>query len=159
MRQNKMRAIDDTQDESFASMIVATPAATSPHGWVRGPRAMANQIDMLSIPVCHLGTFFGSFASLNLRRLRMAMITSATPMAIFTASAAKDGAVLGFGGLLPVTTRVNAMTRASDTSQPKMNAAPFRTPFLDARTRMNAVSGIGSREIARPISRRLKTMT
>jgi hypothetical protein len=67
-----------------------------------------------------------------------------TPAATSPASAASEGAVLGFGGLLPVTSTVNASTIASDSSQPKMNAAPFLTPPFDARTRMNAVSGIGS---------------
>jgi hypothetical protein len=41
-------------------------------------------------------------------------------------------------GLLPVTSTVNAITIASDNSQPKINAAPFCTPPLDARIRMNA---------------------
>ena len=49
-------------------------------------------------------------------------------MTILTASAARDGAVLVLGGLLPVTSTVKAMTIASDTSQPKMKAAPFLTP-------------------------------
>ena len=66
--------------------------------------------------------------------------------------------MLDFGGLLPVAVRVTAITTASDNSQPKMKAAPLRTPFFDARTRMKAVSGIGSRVMARPVNRRLKTM-
>ena len=78
-------------------------------------------------------------------------------MASLAASAASEGAVLGFGGLLPVTSTVNAITIASDTSQPKMNAAPFRTPPSDARIRMNAVSGIGSSVIAKPMRTRLRT--
>ena len=78
-------------------------------------------------------------------------------MASLAASAASEGAVLGFGGLLPVTSTVNAITMASDTSQPKMNAAPFRTPPFDARIRMNAVSGIGSSVIAKPMRTRLRT--
>ena len=53
-------------------------------------------------------------------------------MAIFTARAASDGAVLGLGGLFPVTSTVPATTMASEASQPKMNAAPLRTPPLDA---------------------------
>ena len=86
------------------------------------------------------------------------MTSSATPMASLAASAASEGAVLGFGGLLPVTSTVNAITIASDRSQPKMNAAPFRTPPLDARTRMNAVSGIGSSVIAKPMRMRFRTI-
>ena len=72
-------------------------------------------------------------------------------MAIFTASAASDGAVLGLGGLPPVRATVATTTMASDTNHPKMNAAPFLTPPLDASTRMKAVRGIGSRVMARPM--------
>jgi hypothetical protein len=82
------------------------------------------------------------------------MTSNATPMAIFTASAASDGAVLGLGGLLPVTRIVPATTMASERSHPKMKAAPLRTPPLDARTRRNAVSGIGSRVMTKPMSNR-----
>ena len=35
---------------------------------------------------------------------------------------------------------VNAITMASDTSQPKMNPAPFLTPPTDARIKMKAVA-------------------
>jgi hypothetical protein len=77
-------------------------------------------------------------------------------MASLAARAASEGAVLGFGGLLSVTSTVNAITIARDKSQPKMNAAPFLTPPLDARTRMNAVSGIGSSVIAKPTRTRLR---
>ena len=80
-------------------------------------------------------------------------------MRILAARAASDGAVLGLGGLFPVTTTVTAITTASDASHPKMNPAPFLTPFLDASTRMNAVNGIGSRLIASPMRRRLRTST
>jgi hypothetical protein len=38
-----------------------------------------------------------------------------------------------------------------------MNPAPFLTPPFDARIRMNAVSGIGSSVIAKPMSTRLRT--
>ena len=48
--------------------------------------------------------------------------------------------MLGLGGLLPVTSTVNAITMASDTSQPKMNPAPFLTPPTDARIKMKAVA-------------------
>src|SRR5580704_17050503 len=78
-------------------------------------------------------------------------------MASLAASAASEGLVLGFGGLLPVRSTVAATTTASETSQPKMNPAPFRTPPWDARIRMNAVSGIGSSVIAKPIRTRLRT--
>src|SRR5664280_1809807 len=110
--------------------MVATPAATSPQGWVSGARPMAYHGDMLSMPVCHLGVFFGFFGLPIFRHWRTAMSTSTTPMAIFTARAASDGAVLGLGGLLPVMSTVPATTMASDRSHPKMNAAPFRTPPL-----------------------------
>jgi len=57
-----------------------------------------------------------------------------------------------------VTSTVNAITIASDNSQPKMNAAPFRTPPFDERTRMNAVSGIGSSVITKPMRTRFRTI-
>ena len=79
-------------------------------------------------------------------------------MASLAASAASEGAVLGLGGLLPVTSTVNAITITSETSQPKMNAAPFLTPPSEARMRMNAVSGIGWSVIARPMRTRLRTI-
>ena len=80
-------------------------------------------------------------------------------MRILTARPAIDGAVLDFGGLLPVTSTVKAMTIASDASHPKMNAAPFLTPPRDASTRMNAVKGIGSRLITTPMRTRVKIST
>src|SRR4029077_19180753 len=79
-------------------------------------------------------------------------------MASFAASAAREGVVLGFGVSLPLTSTVNAITIASDNSQPKMNAAPFLTPPLDARIRMNAVRGIGSRVIAKPMRMRFRAI-
>ena len=88
----------------------------------------------------------------------MAITVSPTPMASLAASAASEGAVLGWGGLLPVTSTVKAITIASDNSQPKMNAAPFLTPPLDARIRMNVVSGIGSSVITRPMRTRFRTI-
>ena len=87
-------------------MITATPAATSPQGWVSGARPMAYHGDMLSRPVCHFGGFFGGLGLPILRRCRTAISTRATPMAIFTARAASEGDVFGFGGLFPVTRRV-----------------------------------------------------
>ena len=78
-------------------------------------------------------------------------------MAIFTASAANEGAVLDFGGSLPVAKIVTATTTASESSHPKMKAAPFLVPFFEDRTRMKAVRGMGSSVIASPMSMRLRT--
>ena len=75
-------------------------------------------------------------------------------MAIFTASAASDGAVAGSGGLLPVIRIVIAITIASESSQPKMKAAPFRTPRFARRMSMKAVSGSGSSVMTRPMRTR-----
>ena len=142
---------------SLAPEITATPAAIRPQGWTSGPRARAKAGDMLSMPVCHFGTFFG-FLGLPIRRhCRTAMSTSTTPMAILAARAASAGEVLGFGGLLPVTTRVKATTVTNERSHPRMKAAPLRTPPFDASTRMNAVSGMGSSVMANPI--RMRSMT
>src|SRR5205823_4205108 len=85
------------------------------------------------------------------RRCRIATPTRTTPIAILTASAARDGAVFCLGGLLPVARTVTATTTANETSHPKMNAAPFRTPPLDGSKIMNALSGSGSSVIAKPI--------
>jgi hypothetical protein len=82
--------------------------------------------------------------------------TSATPIAICTAKAASEGAVFGFGGLFPVTRTVRATTMASESSHPKMKAAPFRVPPLDSKMRRKAVRGIGSRVMTKPMSRRSK---
>ena len=134
----------------------ATPAATRPHGWVIGARPTISHGDMLSMPACHLGGFFG-FLGLPIRaRRRKAMNNSTTPMRILTAMPASDGAVLGLGGSLPVNSTVRATTAASEASQPTMKAAPLRTPPLDIRTSMNAVRGIGSRVMTRPMRTRSK---
>src|ERR1700691_1816501 len=101
--------------------MTVTPAAISAQGWVSGPSAMAYHGVMLSMWACHLGVFFGGFGLFIFRYCRTAITVSPTPMASLAASAASEGAVLGFGGLLPVTSTVNAITIASDTSQPKMN--------------------------------------
>ena len=61
---------------------------------------------------------------------RIAIATRTTPIAIFTASAASEGAVFGLGGLLPVASTVTVTTMARDTSHPNTKAAPFRTPAL-----------------------------
>src|SRR5271157_3764976 len=117
---------------------------------------MAYQGDMLSRPVCHFGGFLGGRGFPILRRCRIAISTRATPIAIFAAKAPNEGAVLGCGGLLPVTRTVMATTAAKERSHPKMKAAPLRVPPLDIRIRRKAVSGIGSSVITKPISRRLR---
>ena len=58
---------------------------------------MAYHGDMLSMPICHLGVFLGFLGRPIIRQRRTAMIKRAAPMAILTASAASDGAVLGLG--------------------------------------------------------------
>src|SRR5271154_142492 len=105
--------------------MVATPAATKPQGCVNGARPIAYNGDMLSMPACHFGVFFGGFGFPIWRHRRIAITKRTTPIVIFTASAASDGAVLDLGGLLLVATIVTATTIASEASQPKMNAAPF----------------------------------
>src|ERR1035438_3259401 len=112
--------------------MTETPAATSPHGWVSGPSPMAYQGVMWSMCVCHLGGFFGGFGLPVFRYCRIAITSSPAPMASLAASAAREGAVLGFGGLLPVTRTVNAITIASDRSQPKMNAADRKSKRLNS---------------------------
>src|ERR1700746_1312710 len=99
--------------------MTVTPAATSAHGWVSGPSPMAYHGVMLSMCVCHLGGFFGGFGFPIFPDCRMAITVSPAPMASLAASAASEGAVLGWGGLLPVTSTVKAITIASDNSQPK----------------------------------------
>jgi hypothetical protein len=101
---------------------------------------MAYKGVMLSMCSCHLGGLFGGFGLPIFLRCRISITSSPAPMASFAASAASDGAVLGGGSLLPVTSTVTAITIVSDRGQPKMNAAPFRTPPFEARTRLNAVS-------------------
>ena len=75
---------------------------------------------------------------------RTAITTRTAPSAIFTASAASEGTVLGLGGLLPVATTVTVTTMARDTSHPNTKAAPFRLPCSEGSTTRNAVSGSGS---------------
>ena len=67
-------------------------------GWSAGARAMANHGDMVSTCSCHFGGFFGFFGRRIARMCRIATTTRRTPIAIFAASAASDGAVFGFGG-------------------------------------------------------------
>ena len=47
---------------------------------------------MLSTLACHFGGFFGFFGRPILRRCRIAIATRTTPMAIFTAYDAREGA-------------------------------------------------------------------
>jgi len=82
---------------------------------------------------------------------RTAITTRTAPSAIFTASAASEGTVLGLGGLLPVATTVTVTTMARDTSHPNTKAAPFRVPCSEGSTTRNAVSGNGSSVTAMPI--------
>ena len=89
---------------------------------------------MVSTCACHFGGFFGGFGRPIRRRCWIAIATRPAPMAIFTASAARDGAVFGSGGLLPVPSTVTVTTIASDTSHPNTKAAPFRTPRLEGST-------------------------
>ena len=80
-------------------------------------------------------------------------------MAILTASAASEGAVFCWGGLLPVASTVTVTTMARDTSHPNTNAAPFRTPRFEGSTTRNAVSGSGSNAMATPIRTRSRIMS
>src|SRR5215471_3149440 len=148
-----------SQLDSLASTTVAAPAPISTQGCSVGARTMANHGDMLSTCSCHLGGFFGGFGRPLARMCRTAMTTRTVPSAIFTASAASDGAVLGLGGLLPVASTVIVTTMASDTSHPNTNAAPLRTPPLEGSTTKNAVSGSGSSATAIPIRTRVSTST
>ena len=111
---------------------------------------------MLSTCSCHFGGFFGGLGWLLARMCRTAIQTSTAPSAIFTASAAREGAVLGLGGLLPVASTVTATTTAREISQPKTYAAPLRTPRREGSTTRNAVSGSGSSATATPITIRLR---
>src|SRR4051794_6344980 len=112
---------------------------------------------MVSTVACHFGGFFGFLGWPILRRRRIAITSRATPIAIFTARDAREGAVFGLGGLLPVASTVTVTTIARDTSHPNTNAAPLRTPRLEGSTTRNAIRGSGSRAIAIPIRTRLST--
>jgi hypothetical protein len=135
---------------ALASTTVAAPALIRTHGWSAGARPMANHGDMLSTCACHFGTFFGFFGVPILRRCRTAIATRLTPMAIFTARSASEGAVFSLGGSSPVASTVTVTTMARDASQPNTNAAPFLTPRFEGSTIRNAVNGSGSSAIARP---------
>src|ERR1700750_903531 len=146
-----------SQLDSLASTTVAAPAPISSHGCRVGARPRANHGDMLSTCACHLGGFFGGLGRPLARMRRTAITTRTAPSAIFTASAASEGAVLRLGGLLPVARTVIVTTMARDTSHPNTKAAPFRVPCLEGSTTRNAVSGSGSSVTARPIRIRLRT--
>src|SRR6516164_3344063 len=156
--QYRNSARKSSQLDSLACTTVAAPAPISAQGCSVGASAMANHGDMVSTCCCHFGGFFGGLGRPLARMCRIAMMTRTTPIATFAASAARDGAVLGLGGLLPVASTVTVTTTARDSSQPNTKAAPFRTPRLDGSTTMNAVSGSGSSVIAKPIRTRLSTM-
>src|SRR5580692_3941210 len=138
-------------------MTVAAPAPIRPHGCRTGARPMAYHGDMLSTCACHFGGFFGFFGRPLLRRCRIAIATRTTPMAIFTATPASEGAVLGLGGLLPVASTVTTTTTTRDASHPNTKAAPFLTPRLEGSTTRNAINGSGSSATAAPIRTRLST--
>src|SRR5215471_4967104 len=157
-RQNKNSARKLSQLDSLASTTVAAPAPISTHGCRAGARPRANHGDMLSTCACHLGGFFGGLGRPLARMRRTAITTRTAPSALFTASAASEGTVLGLGGLLPVASTVTVTTMARDTSHPNTKAAPFRAPRLDGSTTRNAVSGKGSSATATPIRTRLSTM-
>src|SRR6516164_6084233 len=149
--QYRNSARKSAQLDSLASTTVAAPAPISTQGCSVGASTMANHGDMLSTCSCHFGGFFGGLGRPRARMCRTAITTRTAPRAILAASAASDGAVLGLGGLLPVASTVTVTTIARDTSHPNTNAAPLTVPRLEGRITRNAVSGSGSRVIARPI--------
>src|SRR6202042_3391015 len=138
-------------------MTVAAPAPIRPHGCRTGARPRAYHGDILSTCACHFGGFFGFFGCPLLRRCRIAIAIRTTPMAIFTATPASEGAVSGLGGLLPVASTVTETTITRDASHPNTKAAPFLTPRLEGSTTRNAINGSGSSATATPIRRRLST--
>src|SRR5215469_16964917 len=107
-RQYKNSTRKSAQLDSLASTTVAAPAPISTQGCSVGASAMANHGDMLSTCSCHFAGFLGGLGRPLARICRMPITTSTAPIAILTTSAASDGAVLGWGGLLPVATTVTA---------------------------------------------------
>ena len=102
-------------------MTVAAPAATSAHGW----RNAASPADAHSESRSSLAIQVGGLRGRPIRRhCRTANKISTTPRASLTAIAAVDGAVLGLGGLPPVTRTTAAITATRHASQPRMNARP-----------------------------------
>src|SRR5690349_24116035 len=104
---------------------------------------------MLSTCACHFGGFFGGLGRPLAWMRRTAITTRTAPSAIFTASAASEGAVLGLGGLLPVATTVIVTTMARDTSHPNTKPAPFPVPRPEGSTTWNAATGDGAAHTAR----------
>src|ERR1700733_1788815 len=134
--------------------MVAAPAATSVHGWRKAASPATAHSDTPSSRAIQVGGLRGT----SIRRHRcQAYRTSATPRASFTAKAAVDGAVLGAGGFPCVVKTTHATTKTKQASQPSTNTRPLRVPFSLLSSRMNAVSGNGSRLIPRPMSTRLRT--
>src|SRR5271165_2114145 len=134
--------------------MVAAPAATSVHGCRKAASPATAHNDIPSSRAIQVGGLRGT--SIRCHR-RQAYRTSATPRASFTARAAVDGAVLGAGGFPCVVKTTQATTTTRQASQPSTNTRPLRVPFSLLSSRMNAVSGKGSREIPRPMSTRLRT--
>src|SRR2546429_4710569 len=87
-----------------------TPAAISAHGWVSGPSPMAYQGVMLSMPVCHLGGFFGGFRLPIFFYCPIAITVRPTPTASFAPEGGRAGGVLGVGGVFSVPTALNVLT-------------------------------------------------
>jgi hypothetical protein len=54
-----------------------------------------------------------------------------------------EGEVPAAGGLFPVAKIVTAASTARVANQPKMNPAPLRGPFFDAKIKMKTVSATG----------------
>ena len=79
------------------------------------------------------------------------------PRASLTARTAVNGAVCGLGGWPPVSATTAPITTTRQASQPRMKASPFRLPFSAPRSRMNTVTGNGSRVMPSPMSRRSST--
>src|SRR6516165_4404356 len=94
-RQKPNSARKLSQLDSLASTTVAAPAPIRPHGCRAGARPRANHGDIVSTCSCHFGGFFGGLGRPLARICRIAMMTRTAPIAIFAASAPRDGAVLG----------------------------------------------------------------
>src|SRR5262249_8665522 len=147
------------QLDSLACTTVAAPAPISTQGCNVGARTMANHGDMLSTCSCHLGGFFGGLGRPLARMCRTAMTTRTVPSAIFTASDASDGAVLGLGRLLRVGAPVLVPPWAGAPGPPNTNAAPLPSPPFEGSRPKKAVGGGGSSATATPIKIRLSTST
>ena len=73
------------------------------------------------------------------------------------ARTAVNSAVLGAGGLPPVSRTTAPITTTRQASQPRMKARPFLVPLSELRISRNAMSGKGSRVMPRPIRSRSST--